>query len=128
MDWYPSAGVFLVKSEAKMFAVWPEGETRRLVDAPGWELPAVSSDGRMWAFAETTYGGTPGLWLGGFGDEVDRIFTESSMYATWAPGGEGIFFFGDAGLYFASEPNFEPVLIGPELYVIDSDPTTWVWP
>jgi len=128
MDWYPSAGVFLVKSEAKMFAIWPEGEVRRLVDAPGTELPAVSPDGRTWAFSESTQGGAAGLWLGGFGDETDRISTESSRHATWSPGGEGLFFFGDTGLYFASEPNFEPILIGPGLRVIQTGPTTWVWP
>jgi WD40 repeat protein len=128
MEWYPSASVFLVKSDAKMFAVWPEGEVRRLVDAPGVELPTVSSDGRVWAFAEGSQGGAPGLWLGGFGDEADRIFAESSRDATWSPGGEGLFFFGDEGLYFASEPNFEPILIGPELRVINMGPTTWVWP
>ena len=128
MDWYPSAGVFLVKSEAKMFAICPEGEVRRLVDAPGAELPTVSPDGRMWAFAESTQGGASGLWLGGFGDETDRISTESSGHATWSPSGEGLFFFGDAGLYFAPEPGFEPVLIGPGLRVIRAGPTTWVWP
>lgn len=127
-DWYASAGVFLVKNDAKMFAVWPEGEVRRLVDAPGASLPSVSPDGRMWAFAETTQGGSPGLWLGAFGDETDRIFNESSMHATWSPEGDGVFFFGDAGLYFAPEPGFEPVLIGPGLRVIDANPTTWMWP
>jgi Tol biopolymer transport system component len=127
-DWVPSAGVFLARSDAKMFAVWPEGETRRLVDAPGAELPAVSPDGRMWAFAESTQGGAPGLWLGAFGDETDRIFTGNSRHVTWSPGGEGFFFFGDEGLYFAVAPSFESSLIGPGLKVIQSGPTNWVWP
>ena len=127
-DWYPSADVFLVKSDAKMFAVWPEGEVRRLVDAPGASLPSVSPDGRMWAFPESTQAGSPGLWLGAFGDETDKIFNESARHATWSPEGEGLFFFGDAGLYFAPEPGFEPVLIGSGLQVTQTDPTTWVWP
>jgi hypothetical protein len=127
-DWYPSAGVFLVKSESKIFAVWPEGEVRRLVDAPGAELPTVSADGRMWAFAESVQGGSAGLWMGAFGDATEQIFSEGARHATWAPGGEGLFFFGDEGLYFAPQPSFEPTLIGPGLRVIHTDPTVWVWP
>jgi hypothetical protein len=127
-DWYPSAGVFLVKSEAKMFAVWPEGEVRRLVDAPGVVLPSVSPDGRMWVYSESTQGGSPGLWFGAYGDQTEKIFTGGSRFATWSPSGEGFFFFGDEGLYFASEPGFEPVLIGPGITVSQVDAMTWVRP
>jgi hypothetical protein len=127
-DWYPSAGVFLVNEESKMFAVWPEGEVRSLVDAPGAELPSVSPDGRLWAFGEMTQSGVAGLWLGEFGGEVERIVSESARSVIWSPGGEGLFFFGNAGLYFAPSPSYEPVLIGPGLESIYEDPATWVWP
>lgn len=126
--WYPSAGVFLVNEESKMFSVWPEGEVRRLVDAPGVELPGVSSDGRLWAFGEGSQGGAAGLWLGEYGGEVEKILSESVWYVTWSPGGEGLFFFGDAGLYFAPAPSFEPVLIGEELQGVYGESVTWVWP
>jgi hypothetical protein len=128
MDWYPSAGVFLVMSESKMFAVWPEGEVRRLVDAPGADMPVVSPDGRLWAFAEPVQGGSPGLWLGEFGGETELVFPQGCRSATWSPDGEGLFFFSEAGLYFAPEPSFEPVLIGEGLRVIHVGPTTWVYP
>jgi hypothetical protein len=128
MDWYPSAGVFLVKDESKMFAIWPEGEVRRLVDAPGAELPSVSQDGRLWAFSESTQGGSPGLWLGEFGGETERIFPKGCWDVTWSPGGAGLFFFSEEGLYFAPAPSFEPVLIGEGLRVIHVEPMTWVYP
>ncbi len=128
MDWYTSAGVFLVKDESRMFAIWPEGEVRRLVDAPGADLPIVSPDGRLWAFSESTQGGSPGLWLGEFGGETERIFPQRCWDATWSPGGAGFFFFSQEGLYFAPAPSFEPVLIGEGLSVIHVEPMTWVYP
>jgi hypothetical protein len=128
MDWYPSASVFLLKDESKMFAVWPEGEVRRLVDAPGVELPSVSPDGRMWAFSESTQGGSPGLWLGEFGGETERIFRKGCWNVTWSPGGAGLFFFSEEGLYFAPASNFEPVLIGEGVRVFRIEPMTWVYP
>jgi hypothetical protein len=128
MDWYPSAGVYLVKNEAQMFEVWPDGEVRRLADAPGADLPAVSTDGRMWAFAESPQGDSPGLWLGEFGNETELIFPQASRDVTWAPGGEGFFFFSESGLYFAPAPSFEPVLIGEGLRVVNVEPTVWVFP
>ncbi len=126
--WYPSVNVFLVNEESKMFAVWPEGEVRRLVDAPGAELPSVSPDGRMWTFGELSQNSGAGLWLGKYGSEVERVLSESVRHVTWSPGGEGLFFFGDAGLYFTPAPNFEPILIAPGLQGIYGDPVVWVWP
>jgi hypothetical protein len=126
--WYPSASVFLVNEESKTFAIWPEGEVRRLVDAPGAELPSVSPDGRLWAFGEMSQSGVAGLWLGEYGGEVEKILSESVRSVTWSPGGEGLFFFGDAGLYFAPAPSFEFVLISEELQGVYGESTTWVWP
>jgi WD40 repeat protein len=128
MDWYPSAGVYLVKNESQMFAVGPDGEVKRLADAPGADLPAVSADGRMWAFAESTQGGSQGLWLGEFGSETESYFPRGTRDVTWAPGSEGFFFFSESGLYFAPAPSFEPVLIGEGLHVSHVEPTVWVFP
>jgi hypothetical protein len=128
MDWYPSAGVYLVKNESQILSVGPDGEVKRLADAPGADLPAVSADGSMWAFAESTQSGSPGLWLGEFGNETERVFPRGARDVTWTPDGEGFFFFSETDLYFAPAPSFEPVRIGEGLHLIHVEPTIWVFP
>jgi WD40 repeat protein len=128
MDWVPSAGVFLLRDESKLLEISPDGMMKWLTDAPGTTLPAVSPDGRLWAFAESVYDGEPGLWAGEYGAEAEKIFPGDSWDVTWSPGGAGLFFFSDDGLYFAPAPSFEPILIGEGLRVIYVEPMTWVNP
>lgn len=97
-------------------------------DPPGMGLPSISPDREYWAYAESAYSGDPGLWFGEFARAVVQIFPESCWDVTWTPGGEGFFFFSEAGLYFAPAPSFMPVLIGEGISVIHVDPTTWVYP
>lgn len=128
MDWVPSAGVFLVRSETKLYSISPEGELKWLTEASDEGLPAISADGRMWAFAASYAADSPGLWVGQFGGETELVFPQGCWDATWSPGGEGLFFFGADGLYFAPAPSFEPVLIGDGMGVTLEEPTTWVYP
>jgi hypothetical protein len=125
---YSSIAEFLVKSESKVFSVSPEGDAQMLADVrPGLDMPEVSPDGRLWAFAGSDQSGASGLWVGDFGSEPDRVFPQGARNVVWSPGGVGLFFFGDAGLFFAPAPDFVPILIGEDLHIDRIDPTTWVY-
>jgi hypothetical protein len=66
--------------------------------------------------------------VGDFGEQVDQVFSENAWGLSWSPDGEGIFFFAEAGLYFAPSTNFEPILVADGIQLERDDAVTWVMP
>lgn len=128
LSWEPAVGLFLAMEDRELTAISPDGEVTRLSDAPGGKPPVLSSDGRFWAFDETTRPDMPGLYAGPFGREALQVFPGSAAYMTWAPENGGLFFIANEDLYFAATPDFTPIPIYEGFGVNGVDSISWVWP
>jgi hypothetical protein len=124
----PEIDRFLARFDTGFLAIDPEGEATTLEKAPIESAPVISADGGFWAFSGTEQMGEAGVWVGEFGQQAKNIFSESAWQISWPPAGEGIFFFAEAGLFFAPAPTFKPILIAAGLELDQQHGVAWVQP
>jgi hypothetical protein len=118
-----------------MYEVSPTGHIQYLINAIP-QLPAVSPDGRYWAWDASLFSNTVaglwigGLWIGEYGRELRQVFPDevAASNILWAPDGQSIYFLGSAGgLYRAQAPDWVPVLLAENLKPAGSgSPLAWV--
>jgi hypothetical protein len=128
MSWVPEIDRFLARFGVDLLAVGPEGETSKLANAPIEDDPVFSADGTHWAFSGIDQTGRAGVWVGDFGQQVGQVFSGDAQGLSWSPGGEGFFFFTEAGLYFAPAPNFSPILVAEGIQLLWDDAAAWMMP
>jgi hypothetical protein len=128
MSWAEEVDQFLARFDANLLAVSPEGEASKLTSAPIESDPVISADGSYWAFGGSGQAGGSGVWVGDFGQVVGQVFSGEIRGLTWAPGGEGFFFFSQAGLYFAPTPAFSPILVAEGIQLERDASLVWVMP
>jgi hypothetical protein len=128
MSWVPEIDRFLARFSVDILAIGSDGEASKLANAPIESDPVISTDGTHWAFSGTDQTGGAGVWVGDFGEQVDQVFSKNAWGLSWSPDGAGIFFFAEAGLYFAPSTNFEPILVAEGIQLERDDAVTWVMP
>ena len=128
MRWAEEVDSFLARFDVNILAVNPIGEASKLSSAPIASDPVISADGSYWAFGGTDQAAGPGVWVGEYGEEVGQVFSGDVRGLTWAPGGEGFFFFSEAGLYFAPSPAFSPILVAQDIQLERDNSLVWVMP
>ena len=128
MSWVPEIDRFLARFDTGFLAIDSEGDATTLEKAPIESAPVISADGRFWAFSGTEQMGEAGVWVGEFGQQPKNIFSESAWQISWSPDGEGIFFFAEAGLFFAPAPTFKPILVAAGLELDQQHGMAWVRP
>jgi hypothetical protein len=120
--WSPEAGLFFSRTEFGMQAISTLGEWVQIGEYTG-NLPAASVDKQL------AWYGDEGLWVGALlstiENEPQQVFAEPIVYALWSLDGEWVLFFGEAGFYAATAPDFAPVLISDGLTSRDA---AWLLP
>jgi hypothetical protein len=113
--WMESIGAFLARIEdGRLLEVSPIGEIREL-PAAAYKIPAVSPNGRWWAYiSEWTYHRTDGIFAGGYGTELRQIFDGevAGNGMVFSPDGDSLYFIARGGeLYWARAPEWAPILL-----------------
>lgn len=128
VDWAAEIGSFLARHGVELLAIGPEGGATKLASAPLEGEPLISPDGTYWAFTGTEQTGGAGIWVGDFGIEPDRVFSNGAWELSWDPDEQGFFFFSESGLFFAPAPGFSPILIAEGAQLEHDGGSAWVWP
>ncbi len=103
--WDGASGLFFARTGSAVLAVGPGGSAVEL-QGPEPVLPSAAPDGTLaWAL-----GG--GVWTGALNGAPAQIFAGPAAAPAWSPDGQTLYFLGEAGLYRAASPGFEPELVG----------------
>ena len=122
--WSAETGLFLVRTEFGLVAISPGGDWKQLHDFSD-NLPVANPVTR-----ELAWYGMEGLWVGNLISSLDlpqpqQIFDKPVTHVSWSPQGEGLYFFGDQGLYFVDRDDLRPILV---VAGLRSHNSAWVSP
>jgi|YNPNPStandDraft_1061719.scaffolds.fasta_scaffold06861_5 WD40 repeat protein len=110
--WSSAAGAYFAQTETGAVEILPSGEVISL-PAPTFSTPIVSSDGTLWAWANTNFWDTvAGLWVGPVGQTPpDQVFDSPVYYALWSSDSQWLMFFDEQGLYTMARTDLSPRLV-----------------
>ncbi len=123
--WEEGSGTFLARaSDNRLYEVLPTVQIRVLAENQPM-IPAVSPDGRFWAYSDASHFDSPsGVWIGEYGQALRQIFADKispNQILFMPPGNSLLFLDADGNLYRANAPDWEPILLAAGLRPASSD-------
>lgn len=128
VGWAAEIDSFLARQGVEIHAIGPKGGATKLASGPVERDPQISAAGTYWAFNSADQTGGTGVWVGDFGAQPERVYSEDAWGLSWAPDEQGFFFFAEEGLFYAPAPGFSPILIAEGVQLEHEGGSAWVWP
>jgi hypothetical protein len=117
LAWEKDLGAFLaLTKDNRLLEISPAGDIRAL-PAMASRMPAVSPNGRWWAYihlAERVFSNTDGIFVGEYGMDLRQIFDGAIAPGgmIFSPAGDALYFVTATGnLYRAQAPDWNPALL-----------------